>query len=306
VQIAEPLDWLKLRYGCAATPHTFSWSYRRPLTASHLVPSHRLLVVPFLVATMASVAGRKKSVISNTGLQIDTPIANNTLLNKSASQSTSLYQQCSSLRARLMRIHNFPDFFAIASPPESRHSTDPVTQLWDCFALGIPLCYIFNLLPPPVIPSRWIPPEHLWCLRSARKETRHRTLCHADQTVSQCEPFTVTDLGTVTRQMDWSRYVPFPYFSMSNSKMWLWQFQVINTVTVLVDRLPEDQFMDPPDSPPSMLSSQDSIDSLSTTFLIVPPTNAQETARNNIIRRWSKLSENTFRILKSCRSVRSG
>jgi hypothetical protein len=65
----------------------------------------------------------------------------------------------------------------------------------------------------------------------------------------------------------------------------IWQWQVINTVTVLVDRLPEDQFVDPPDSPPSMFSSQESTDSLTTDITSAPtPANAQETARNNIIR----------------------
>lgn len=54
---------------------------------------------------------------------------------------------------------------------------------------------------------------------------------------------------------------------------------------VLVDRLSDDQFVDPPDSPPAMLSSQDSTDSLTTDVPSVPtPVNAQETARNNIIR----------------------
>ena len=97
---------------------------------------------------MASVASRKKSVTSTSGLQIDTPlVANNTFLNKAANQSTSLYQQCSQLRARLLRIHNFPPFFAISAPSESRSSTDPVTQVWDCFALGTPLCFLHNLLP---------------------------------------------------------------------------------------------------------------------------------------------------------------
>ena len=74
------------------------------------------------------------------------------MLNKAASQSTSLYQQCSSLRARLMRVHDFPQFFSLALSSEassSRRSTDPVTQLWDCFALGVPLCYLYNLLPHP-------------------------------------------------------------------------------------------------------------------------------------------------------------
>jgi cell division control protein 24 len=50
-----------------------------------------------------------------------------------------------------MRIHQFPPFFSL-SPTDSRPSTDPVTQLWDLFALGVPLCYIFNLLPPPITP----------------------------------------------------------------------------------------------------------------------------------------------------------
>jgi hypothetical protein len=54
---------------------------------------------------------------------------------------------------------------------------------------------------------------------------------------------------------------------------------------VLVDRLPEDQFVDPPDSPPSMMSSQESADSFTTDVpSVATPVNAQETARNNIIR----------------------
>lgn len=99
---------------------------------------------------MTTAAGRKKSVISSLGQSIDIPVATNTALNKAASQYTSLYQQCSSLRARLMRVHDFSDFFSLALAPESssaRRSTEPVTQLWDCFALGVPLCFLFNLLP---------------------------------------------------------------------------------------------------------------------------------------------------------------
>lgn len=145
---------------------------------------------------MASVAGRKKSIVSNTGLQIDTPVANNTLLNKSASQSTSLYQQCSSLRSRLVRIHNFPEYFALASPQDSsRQSTDPVTQLWDCFALGIPLCYIFNLLPPPVTPISIDTDPHNFDVSDLRAKKRAIALFAMQiRQVSQCEPFTVTDL----------------------------------------------------------------------------------------------------------------
>jgi cell division control protein 24 len=100
---------------------------------------------------MASVASRKKSIISPASVQIDIPVGTNTLLNKAASQSTSLYQQCSSLRSRLLRVHGFAHFFALSSPSGSfRSSAEVVNTVWDCFALGTPLCYLFNLLPPPI------------------------------------------------------------------------------------------------------------------------------------------------------------
>ncbi|KAF7983773.1 hypothetical protein HWV62_18978 [Athelia sp. TMB] len=216
---------------------------------------------------MANVAGRKKSIIATPGLQIDTPVPNNTLLNKSASQSTSLYQQCSSLRSRLMRIHDFPQFFTLASPPDSsRQSTDPVTQLWDCFALGIPLCYIFNLLPPPIVPINIETDPQSFDVSDLRAKKRAIALFAMQiRQVASCEPFTVTDL------LD------------RNSTDGL--VKVINTVTVLVDQLPEDQFVDPPASPPSMAAAQGSTDSLMTDALTPgAPVDAREAARNNIIR----------------------
>lgn len=146
---------------------------------------------------MSTVASRKKSIISTAGLQIETPMMHNTLLNKSASQSTSLYQQCSSLRARLLRIHDFPRFFALASPPESsRQSTDPVTQLWDCFALGTPLCYIFNLLPQPVTPIviNTDPAQVDVTNDKAMKRAIMLFAMNITQLGEQCEQFTVTEL----------------------------------------------------------------------------------------------------------------
>jgi cell division control protein 24 len=147
---------------------------------------------------MSSVASRKKSIISTVGLQIDT----NTLLNKAASQSTSLYQQCSSLKSRLMRIRGFPQYFSLASPEDSRQSTDPVTQLWDLFSLGTPLCYIFDQLDAgfdkidnsefnesnyAANPDR--AKKHaiaLFAMKIRKEEVM--------QSIPGCEPFTVTDL----------------------------------------------------------------------------------------------------------------
>lgn len=94
-----------------------------------------------------------------------------------------------------MRIRDFAPFFALASSPDSRQSTDPVTQLWDLFALGIPLCYIFNLLEPPVTPIAIDTNPHEFDLANERGQKRAIALFAMQiRQVAQCEPFTVTDL----------------------------------------------------------------------------------------------------------------
>lgn len=212
---------------------------------------------------MANVAGRKKSIASNPSLVIETP---NNILNKAASQSTSLYQQCSSLRTRLMRIPGFSDFFVLSSPTGSlRQSTDPVTQLWDCFSLGIPLCFLFNLLPAAN------PPIAINTGAATFDVTNERAKKHAIalfamrvKQVQNCEQFTVTDL--------WERH--------STDGL----VKVVSTVTTVVDLLPPEAFEPIPLSPP-LLTSHESIDSL---INDVPntaiPANAQEAGRNNIVR----------------------
>ncbi|KAJ7462255.1 hypothetical protein B0H11DRAFT_2054796 [Mycena galericulata] len=207
---------------------------------------------------MAS-AGRKKSIISTAGLPVDAPIQNNTLLNKAASQSVSLYQRCSALRARLMQIRGFPFYFSLASP-DSRQSTDPVTQLWDLFSLGIPLCYIFDQLPQEQGFNKINHSEFDQKQYDANPDRakKHAIALFAMQirtdkvknSIPNCELFTVTDL--------WDR----------NSTDGL--VKVVETVTAIVEYLPEDAFELTPQSPsdPSF----------------VPPANAQEAARNNIIR----------------------
>ena len=144
---------------------------------------------------MATVSGRKKSIVSTTTLQIDSPVAHNTLLNKSASQSTSLYQQCSSLRSTLLRIRDFSAYFALASAADSRQSTDPVTQLWDLFSLGIPLCFIFNLLDSVnKITTVDTNPHEFDVTNERAKKRAIANFAMQIRQVDECEPFTVTDL----------------------------------------------------------------------------------------------------------------
>ncbi|CAK5281493.1 unnamed protein product [Mycena citricolor] len=220
---------------------------------------------------MAS-AGRKKSIVSTAGLS-DIPIANNTLLNQAASESVSLYQRCSALRARLMQIRGFSNYFALASP-DNRQSTDPVTQLWDLFALGISLCYIFDQLPEEggfnkINHSEFNPEQYETQPDRAQK---HAIALFAMQirtekvteNIPGCELFTVTDL--------WKR----------DSTDGL--VKVVETVTAIVKHLPPEAFETSPPSP-AFMSSADSYESFGSEFAMpAPPANAQEAARNNVVR----------------------
>ncbi|KAF8893399.1 hypothetical protein BD779DRAFT_1506014 [Infundibulicybe gibba] len=225
---------------------------------------------------MASVAGRKKSIVSSAGLHVDTPVGNNTLLNKAASQSTSLYQQCSSLRSRLMRIRGFPYYFSLASSSDSRQSTDPVTQLWDLFSTGIPLCYIFDQLPSEegfdkINNSEF--DQNQYDAHPDRAKKRAIALFamqirtdKVTQAIPGCELFTVTDLWD-RNSTDGLVKVCFPsHFIIS----------IHGSLGSVVQSSPM--------SPPSIISSHDSFESFSTDATSIPPATAQEAARNHIIK----------------------
>ncbi|KAH9484962.1 Rho guanine nucleotide exchange factor scd1 [Psilocybe cubensis] len=219
---------------------------------------------------MASGAGRKKSIVSTTGLQIDTNA--NTLLNKSASQSTSLYQQCSALRTRLLRIRGFAQYFNNTSS-DSRQSTDPVTQLWDLFSTGTPLCYIFDQLPEEAgfkkLNNSTFDQEKFEANPDRAKKHAIALFAmqiRADKVMQEipgCELFTVTDL--------WDR----------NSTDGL--VKVINTVTAIVDHLPPDAFEESPPSPHS-LQENGSTESLNDTLVSSVINTPKGSAQTNIIR----------------------
>lgn len=214
---------------------------------------------------MASVAGRKKSVISPANVQIDIPVGTNTLLNKAASQSTSLYQQCSALRSRLLRVHGFAHFFALSSPSGSfRSSAEVVNTVWDCFALGTPLCYLFNLLPGPITPIDIETDPRSVEIDNERAKKRAIALFAIQvKQLNHGEQFTVTDL--------WDR---------TNSDGFV---KVVNTVTHLVDLLPSNVFEEA--VPPSPPATNDSFDSVGMDTPAIPtPANGPDIERNNIIR----------------------
>lgn len=86
---------------------------------------------------------RKKSTATPGATTTATPAPNQ--LNKQASSTTGIYQQSVLLKSRLARIPDFAPFLAF-SQNGSRASLDIVSQLWQTFAFGVPLCVLFNLL----------------------------------------------------------------------------------------------------------------------------------------------------------------
>ncbi|GAA6036256.1 hypothetical protein JCM8097_006862 [Rhodosporidiobolus ruineniae] len=105
----------------------------------------------------------------------DTPVATNSALNKVASASSSIYQNCRTLRDRLVRVPDFDDrFFSAAADAVAQAQAagsyggaasplttgpwgaddsgplgaqaDPVSQVLSVLRLGSSLCYLFNQL----------------------------------------------------------------------------------------------------------------------------------------------------------------
>nr|QBH67572.1 putative CDC24-GTP/GDP exchange factor [Ustilago esculenta] len=110
-------------------------------------------------------------------LMAGAPAAANTIANKQAVAGSSLYQACLNLRDRLCCVPGFGEAYldemiansatspstssdplspTVGSPtsptgaPGRKSSSDPVTQLWQCFRLGSPLCALFNTMNPEV------------------------------------------------------------------------------------------------------------------------------------------------------------
>lgn len=69
--------------------------------------------------------------------------------------ASSLYQDCLRIRDRLWHVDGYGPAFLAHNPPSDPSSdsnegpTDPVSQLWYIFRLGLPLCVLFNYLDPP-------------------------------------------------------------------------------------------------------------------------------------------------------------
>jgi hypothetical protein len=85
---------------------------------------------------------QQRPTLSSTVGSLSTMSVASSSLSYRATSSSSLYQNCLSIRERLSRVSGFAEqFFG-----ESSSATDPVGQVTYIFRLGSSLCYLFNLL----------------------------------------------------------------------------------------------------------------------------------------------------------------
>jgi cell division control protein 24 len=238
---------------------------------------------------------RKKSVTSSSGiipssvngvdapLHIDTPVAMNTMLNKQA--TTSLYQQCVVLRNRLLHVHDFAPYLDLIERQEQLANLDVVHRLWHTLALGVPLCFLFNLLDLPITDRIQVStdPEEIDLSESdpealkAKKRAAAlfiigiQKLKKANLWSNDVELFTVTELTGLDNK-DTNGFV-----------------KVVATTSHLLDKLPEHVWKPQSDTPPQSArdeANRDLREGLGDDSS--PPTlkaaNAQDMDRNNIIR----------------------
>lgn len=191
-----------------------------------------------------------------------------------------------------MRIEGFPPFLALSPPNSSRQSTDALTHLWDCFALGTPLCYLFNLLPPPAVPIDINTDPDVIDLDPNNIKSKKRAIIlfiMAVQRMQQQGQWEERELFQVTELTDrnMSGFVKVLQLVLSLRLCITHFLKVINTVTYLIDRLPSSVLVEPPipQSPPSESNTQEPfLLSFENESLPQPPPSSQEVERRNIIR----------------------
>ncbi|KAF8332061.1 uncharacterized protein EI90DRAFT_2918931 [Cantharellus anzutake] len=231
---------------------------------------------------------RKKSVPGiNGGLpQIDTGVTNN-LLKKPGSSAVPLYQQCSALGARLSRVHDFAPFLNIhaksqqqqdglsssstITPPTLRRSVDPVHGLWDCLALGTPLCFLFNLLD--------IPIEMRLKVDTDPEEIDSNDVKRCKQHIAQF----LMGISNLQKVGKWDGTDTFLLVELNGPERNTNGFvKVVAVLSQLLDRLPGHVFMEEP--MPSTSLEGDSTDELSTSSDGDAPADPNEAFRKHLIK----------------------
>jgi cell division control protein 24 len=107
----------------------------------------------------------------------------------------SLFQYCSLVRSRLERDHVFSRFLNQVASEPNFDSSDPVSHLWDCFCVGLPLCYLYNRVIG-TLPRRHAP------LDVDREQTITQSLLEAER--AKTEAVAMFCMGVTELNPEWS------------------------------------------------------------------------------------------------------
>ncbi|KAM0786110.1 hypothetical protein ACM66B_006920 [Microbotryomycetes sp. NB124-2] len=182
---------------------------------------------------------------SDAGAGTSTPVATNSALNKQATASSSLYQNCRTVLDRLRRVPGFQEQFLRdkdgnddreadaerADSTSQRHSNmsdDPVSRSLHCLRLGSSLCYLFNQLN---LPHQLDvnPQASMHNLKACQRGTAHFVMaCKQDLHWQDTDLFAIHEL----------------YGQDTNGVV-----KVINTVTKMLDLLEDSGLLLEPSEP---------------------------------------------------------
>ncbi|KAF8606218.1 hypothetical protein BDV93DRAFT_521061 [Ceratobasidium sp. AG-I] len=166
----------------------------------------------------------------------------------------SLYQRCSYALTRLLRIDGMAAFFSLSNsgkpaPRRPRENTmqawqsmDPVHQLWDLLALGVPLCILYNAQP-------GVEPLQL----STSCEEAERQLTNNKYAKQAAALFNMSVNGLI-KSGDWKDLSEIFTISELFGNNINGFVKVVNTVLYILERLPESLFSPAPPGPPSISS----------------------------------------------------
>ncbi|KAG5513318.1 hypothetical protein PMAC_001381 [Pneumocystis sp. 'macacae'] len=126
------------------------------------------------------------------------PLPTNSITNKPAIASSSIYQICREIHERLLEVPNFEIYLNNARSQNDLFPTgitnDPVSLLWQCFRQGASLCALYNALKPEK-PLTINPKAHLTSMNACKANVYHFLLaCRNELGYKDNDLFSISQL----------------------------------------------------------------------------------------------------------------
>ncbi|KTW29133.1 uncharacterized protein T551_02407 [Pneumocystis jirovecii RU7] len=126
------------------------------------------------------------------------PLPTNSITNKPAIASSSIYQMCREIHERLLEVPNFEIYLTNARSQSDLFpagiTNDPVSLLWQCFRQGASLCALYNALKPEK-PLTVNPKAHLTSMNACKANVYHFLLaCRNELGYKDSDLFSISQL----------------------------------------------------------------------------------------------------------------